>query len=97
MILHALAFFTLYIYSVFAQIGYVYFPELSQSYWCLLRPSTLLSVLGFMFLSFLFYFFSIFKDEPVVLKNSLILLSLQVEIMANIFFSSFANFIIPSA
>ena len=27
--LHALAFFTLLIYTVFAQIGYSYFPELS--------------------------------------------------------------------
>ena len=30
--LHALAFFTLYIYTIFAQIGYVFFPELSKLY-----------------------------------------------------------------
>lgn len=55
--LHALAFFTLYIYTIFAQIGYVYFPELSILYNAYYGPNMFYKYWAFMFFSFVLSFF----------------------------------------
>ena len=62
--LHALAFLTLYIYTVFAQIGYVYFPELSQLYGVYYGQTLFYKYWTFMFLSFLFTFLLYLKINP---------------------------------
>ncbi len=54
--LHALAFFTLYIYTIFAQIGYVFFPELSKLYNAYFGEKLFYEYWFFMFLSFFFTF-----------------------------------------
>jgi hypothetical protein len=54
--LHALAFFTLYIYTIFAQIGYAYFPELSMLYGAYFGPLLFYKYWAFMFFSFVFTF-----------------------------------------
>jgi hypothetical protein len=51
--LHAIAFLFLYIYTVFAQIGYAYFPELSMFYGAYFGPFLFYKYWAFMFLSFL--------------------------------------------
>lgn len=54
--LHALAFFTLYIYTIFAQIGYAYFPELSDLVGAYFGPKLFYKYWAFMFFSFVFSF-----------------------------------------
>jgi hypothetical protein len=52
--LHAFAFFILYVYTVFAQIGYAYFPELSIFIGAYFGPDLFYKYWVFMFLSFFF-------------------------------------------
>ena len=47
--LHALAFFMLYIYTIFAQIGYAYFPELSDLFGAYFGPMLFYKYWAFMF------------------------------------------------
>jgi len=54
--LHAMAFFTLYIYTIFAQIGYAYYPELSILLGAYFGPELFYSYWAFMFFSFFFTF-----------------------------------------
>lgn len=54
--LHALAFFSLYIYTIFAQIGYVYFPELSILSGAYYGQTLYYKYWAFMFFSFVFTF-----------------------------------------
>lgn len=54
--LHALAFFALYIYTIFAQIGYAYFPELSDLVGAYFGPNLFYKYWTFMFFSFVFTF-----------------------------------------
>ena len=54
--LHAMAFFGLYIYTIFAQIGYAYFPELSEFYGAYFGPELFYKYWAFMFFSFVFTF-----------------------------------------
>jgi len=54
--LHAYAFFALYIYTIFAQIGYAYFPELSDSAGAYFGPMLFYKYWAFMFFSFVFAF-----------------------------------------
>ena len=54
--LHALGFFLLYIYTIFAQIGYAYFPELSTLIGAYFGPMLFYKYWAFMFLSFVFAF-----------------------------------------
>lgn len=54
--LHALAFLTLYVYTVFAQIGYVYFPELSMIYGIYFGQTLFYKYWAFMFFSFVLTF-----------------------------------------
>lgn len=62
--LHALAFFTLYIYTIFAQIGYAYFPELSILYNAYYGPMLFYKYWAFMFFSFVFTFLLYKKINP---------------------------------
>ena len=70
--LHALAFLTLYIYTVFAQIGYVYFPELSQLYGVYYGQTLFYKYWTFMFLSFLFTFLLYLKINPKGQKKTVL-------------------------
>lgn len=71
--LHALAFFILYIYSIFAQIGYVFFPELSDLYGAYFGPKLFYKYWVFMFFSFVFTFLVYVKMNPAnYVKNSYI-------------------------
>tara|TARA_B100001248_G_scaffold38367_1_gene24558 strand:- start:10993 stop:12321 length:1329 start_codon:yes stop_codon:yes gene_type:complete len=54
--LHALAFFTLFTYTVFSQIGYAYFPELSILIGAYYGPTLFYKYWFFMFFSFVFTF-----------------------------------------
>ena len=54
--LHAFAFFALYIYTVFAQIGYAYFPQLSEFAGAYFGPTLFYNYWAFMFFSFVFTF-----------------------------------------
>ena len=54
--LHAFAFFTLYIYTIFSQIGYAYFSELSDFYGAYFGPMLFYKYWTFMFFSFVFAF-----------------------------------------
>ena len=54
--LHAMAFFVLYIYTIFAQIGYAYFPELSMFVGAYFGPNLFYKYWAFMFFSFVFSF-----------------------------------------
>ena len=62
--LHALAFFMLYIYTIFAQIGYAYFPELSDLYGAYFGPMLFYKYWAFMFFSFFFTFLLYKKMNP---------------------------------
>ena len=62
--LHAYAFFTLYIYTIFAQIGYAYFPELSDLYGAYFGPILFYKYWAFMFFSFVFAFLLYKKMNP---------------------------------
>ena len=63
--LHALAFLTLYIYTIFAQIGYAYFPELSQIYDVYYGPALFYKYWLFMFFSFVLTFLLYLKINPI--------------------------------
>ena len=67
--LHALAFFTLLIYTVFSQIGYSYFPELSILIGAYYGQALFYQYYSFMFLSFFFTFLLYIWMNPVVLKK----------------------------
>lgn len=54
--LHALSFFTLYIYTIFTQVGYAYFPEISDLYNAYFGPIYFYKYWAFMFFSFFFTF-----------------------------------------
>ena len=54
--IYALSFFTLYIYTIFAQIGYAYFPEISTFVGAYFGPDLFYKYWAFMFFSFLFSF-----------------------------------------
>ena len=54
--LHAFGFFVLYIYTIFAQIGYAYFPELSDVVGAYFGRSLFYKYWAFMFFSFVFTF-----------------------------------------
>jgi len=62
--LHALAFFTLYIYTIFAQIGYAYFPELSIFINAYFGPMLFYKYWAFMFFSFVFTYLLYRKWNP---------------------------------
>ncbi len=62
--LYALAFFSLYIYTVFAQIGYAYFPETSTLVGAYFGPEIFYKFWAFMFLSFVFTFLLYKKINP---------------------------------
>ena len=62
--LHALAFFMLYIYTIFAQIGYAYFPELSDLAGAYFGPMLFYKYWAFMFFSFFFTFLLYKKMNP---------------------------------
>lgn len=63
--LHAFSFLILYVYTVFAQIGYAYFPELSIFIGAYFGEGLFYSYWGFMFLSFAttFWLFRIFHKK----------------------------------
>ena len=67
--LHALAFFTLFIYTVFTQIGYSYFPELSILIGAYYGQALFYEYYSFMFLSFFFTFLFYIWLNPVNLKR----------------------------
>jgi hypothetical protein len=54
--LHAMAFIALYIYTIFAQIGYAYYPELSMLVDAYFGPNLFYKYWAFMFFSFVFTF-----------------------------------------
>ena len=54
--LYALSFFSLYIYTIFAQIGYAYYPELSMFFGAYFGPNLFYKYWAFMFFSFVFSF-----------------------------------------
>tara|TARA_B100001175_G_scaffold205925_1_gene174809 strand:- start:9480 stop:10817 length:1338 start_codon:yes stop_codon:yes gene_type:complete len=54
--LYALSFFSLYIYTIFAQIGYAYYPELSMFVGAYFGPNLFYKYWLFMFFSFVFSF-----------------------------------------
>jgi len=62
--LHAMAFFTLYIYTIFAQIGYAYFPELSMLVGAYFGPMLFYKYWAFMFFSFVVTFLLYKKINP---------------------------------
>ena len=62
--LHAMAFLTLYIYTIFAQIGYAYLPELSILIGAYFGPMLFYKYWAFMFLSFFFTFLLYKKMNP---------------------------------
>ena len=69
--LHALSFFTLYIYTIFTQIGYVYFPELSDFYGAYFGPLLFYKYWAFMFFSFVFAFLLYLKINPAIDKKNI--------------------------
>ena len=68
--IHALAFFILYVYTIFAQIGYAYFPELSILLGAYYGKELFYEYWLFMFLSFLFtYYFYLLLWRGDKIKN----------------------------
>lgn len=63
--LHAMAFFTLFIYTIFAQIGYAYFPELSKLLGAYFGTALFYKYWTFMFLSFLITFLVYLRTNPL--------------------------------
>lgn len=62
--LHGLAFLVLYIYTIFAQIGYAYFPEFSKEIGAYYGPTLFYEYWGFMFLSFILTFLVYTRTFP---------------------------------
>lgn len=54
--LYALAFLSLFIYTIFTQIGYAYYPQLSKLFGAYFGPELFYEYWGFMFLSFVLSF-----------------------------------------
>lgn len=54
--LYALAFLTLYVYTIFAQIGYAFFPEISNFFGAYFGPQLFYKYWAFMFFSFFLSF-----------------------------------------
>tara|TARA_B110000240_G_scaffold166937_1_gene188499 strand:+ start:8537 stop:9781 length:1245 start_codon:yes stop_codon:yes gene_type:complete len=67
--IYALAFLILYIYTIFAQIGYAYFPELSILIGAYFGPMLFYKYWAFMFFSFFFSFFLYKKMIPINKKK----------------------------
>jgi hypothetical protein len=67
--LYALSFFSLYIYTIFAQIGYAYFPELSMFVDAYFGPNLFYKYWAFMFFSFVFSFLLYKKFNFKVVKR----------------------------
>ena len=67
--LHALAFLALYIYTIFAQIGYAYFPELSILTGAYFGPILFYKYWAFMFFSFVFSFVLYRRMNPKIPKK----------------------------
>tara|TARA_B110001450_G_scaffold219842_1_gene214998 strand:- start:7260 stop:8519 length:1260 start_codon:yes stop_codon:yes gene_type:complete len=61
---HAMAFFILYIYTIFTQIGYAFFPELSIFISAYFGPMLFYKYWAFMFFSFVFTFLLYTKINP---------------------------------
>ena len=55
--LYALSFFSLYIYTIFAQIGYAYYPELSMFVGAYFGPNLFYKYWAFMFFSLFLVFY----------------------------------------
>jgi len=66
--LHAFAFFVLYIYTIFAQIGYAYFPELSIFIGAYFGPKLFYEYWLFIFLSF-FFSYVIYLKVNIIRTN----------------------------
>lgn len=63
--LHAMAFFTLFVYTIFAQIGYAYFPILSIKAGAYFGAALFYKYWAFMFFSFVFSFAIYQKTIPL--------------------------------
>jgi hypothetical protein len=63
--LHALAFVVLYVYTIFAQIGYAYFPALSDLIGAYFGPQLFYKFWVFMFFSFFVSFLIYRKTNPL--------------------------------
>ena len=63
--LHGLGFLTLFIYTIFTQIGYVYFPELSTFIGAYYGQELFYKYWAFMFFSFIFTFFLYMRFNPI--------------------------------
>lgn len=66
----AMAFFALYVYTIFAQIGYAFFPELSILMGAYFGPSLFYKYWIFMFFSFFFTFLLYRKINPINQRNN---------------------------
>lgn len=67
--LYALSFFSLYIYTIFAQIGYAYYPELSMLVGAYFGQNLFYEYWAFMFFSFVFSFLLYKKFNFKVVKK----------------------------
>ncbi len=99
--LHAMAFFVLYVYTIFAQIGYSYFPDLSKLigayfgeelfyyYWLFVFLSFVVTFIIYCFTNPLNYDKIVYKIKPSVNRNKRILfylITIVLYIILNIFF-----------
>jgi len=85
--LHALAFFVLYVYTVFTQIGYAYFPAYSILVGAYFGPTLFYKYWIFMFLSFVFTFLLYKKMFPKNdMRNSYYLKPTNSRLGENLFF-----------
>lgn len=86
--LHALAFFTLYIYTIFTQIGYVYYPEFSILLGAYYGQELFYKYWTFMFFSFVFTFFIYTKLIPKnQIKETYLVLSSRTNLGEYLFFT----------
>lgn len=99
--LHAFTFFILFIYTIFVQIGYVFFPELSISFGTYYGPDIFYDYWLFVFLSFLFSFliykktfsrgepkclYKLSKANRILGKKSFFLFTFLLFLSLNIYF-----------
>tara|TARA_B100001769_G_C22077144_1_gene580141 strand:+ start:107 stop:1360 length:1254 start_codon:yes stop_codon:yes gene_type:complete len=85
--IHALAFFILYVYTIFAQIGYAYFPELSDVVGAYFGPNLFYKYWVFMFFSFVFTFLLYrFMNPKNEKKNAYIVKSANLNYGEYLFF-----------
>ncbi len=85
---HALAFFILFIYTIFAQIGYAYFPELSTLVGAYFGQKLFYKYWSFMFLSFFFTFLLYKKINPKKRKQDTYAVKLTTRNYGQYFFFS---------